>query len=150
MTDRRSSLAQHFAELTDPRIDRSRLHDLLDIVTIAICAVVPRAESWDDTEHFGMVKSGWLETILAPPNGIPSRDTFRRLSERHDPDEFQRASLAGSRCCARRPNGRSLPSTARRCATPSIGLGDGGVASRPRLGGAPPLAGAGRREREIE
>ncbi len=91
--DRELSIAHHFAELTDPRIDRSRLHDLLDIIAIAICAVVAGADSWDDIEDFGNVKQDWLKTFLPLPNGIPSHDTFRRLFERLDPEEFQRGFL---------------------------------------------------------
>jgi len=91
--ERESSLARHFAELTDPRVDRTRLHDLLDIVAIAICAVVAGADSWDDIEDFGKAKHDWLKTFLALPNGIPSHDTVRRLFERLDPDEFQRCFL---------------------------------------------------------
>jgi predicted transposase YbfD/YdcC len=88
--DQDLSIAHHFADLTDPRIDRSRLHELLDIVAIAICAVVAGAESWDDIEDFGKVKHDWLKTFLDLPNGIPSHDTFRRLFERLDPAEFQK------------------------------------------------------------
>ena len=91
--DQESSLAHHFADLTDPRIDRSRLHELLAIVAIAICAVVAGADSWDDIEDFGKAKHAWLKTFLTLPNGIPSHDTFRRLFERLDPDEFQNAFL---------------------------------------------------------
>jgi predicted transposase YbfD/YdcC len=87
------SIAHHFAGLTDPRIDRSRLHELLDIIAIAICAVVAGADSWDDIEDFGNAKITWLGTFLELPNGIPSHDTFRRLFERLDPDEFQRGFL---------------------------------------------------------
>ncbi len=93
MADQKLSLAHHFANLTDPRIDRSRLHELLDIVAIAICAVVAGADSWDDIEDFGNAKLDWLRTFLALPNGIPSHDTFRRLFERLDPDEFQKGFL---------------------------------------------------------
>jgi predicted transposase YbfD/YdcC len=88
--DQDLSIAHHFADLTDPRIDRSRLHELLDIVAIAICAVVAGAESWDDIEDFGKVKHDWLKTFLDLPNGIPSHDTFRRLFERLDPAEFRK------------------------------------------------------------
>jgi predicted transposase YbfD/YdcC len=91
--DQDLSFAHHFAELTDPRIDRSKLHELLDIVAIAICAVTAGAESWDDIEEFGHAKHDWLQTFLALPNGIPSHDTTRRLFERLDPDEFQRCFL---------------------------------------------------------
>ena len=113
--DRELSLAHHFAGLTDPRIDRSRLHELLDIVAIAICAVVAGADSWDDIEDFGKAKHDWLRTFLDLPNGIPCHDTFRRLFERLDPDEFQKGFLgwiealheATERACFRRR--RSTP-----------------------------------------
>jgi predicted transposase YbfD/YdcC len=91
--DQELSIAHHFAGLTDPRIDRSRLHELLDIIAIAICAVVAGADSWDDIEDFGNAKITWLETFLELPNGIPSHDTFRRLFERLDPAEFQKGFL---------------------------------------------------------
>src|SRR3954470_5729670 len=92
--DQELSIAHHFADLTDPRIDRSRLHEPLDIIAIAICAVVAGAESWDDIEDFGNVKQDWLKTFLGLPNGIPSHDTFRRLFERLDPGEFQKGFLS--------------------------------------------------------
>jgi predicted transposase YbfD/YdcC len=93
IADRELSLAHHLADLTDPRIDRSRLHELLDIVAIAICAVVAGADSWDDIEDFGNAKIDWLGTFLELPNGIPWHDTFRRLFERLDPAEFQKGFL---------------------------------------------------------
>lgn len=87
------SFAHHFADLTDPRIDRSRLHELLDIVAVAVCAVVAGAESWNAIEDFGHAKLDWLKGFLDLPNGIPSHDTFRRVFERLDPEEFQKGFL---------------------------------------------------------
>jgi predicted transposase YbfD/YdcC len=91
--ERESSLAHHFSEPTDPRIDRTRLRGLLDLVAIAIYAVVAGADSWDDIEDFGKAKHDWLKTFLDLTNGIPSHDTFRRLFERLDPEEFRRCFL---------------------------------------------------------
>ena len=69
--DQDASLVHHFAGLTDPRIDRTRLHDLLDIVVIALCAVVCGADSWTEVEEFGHAKRDWLARFLALPNGVP-------------------------------------------------------------------------------
>jgi DDE_Tnp_1-associated len=70
------SLRAHFVAVPDPRIDRTKRHQLLDIITIAICAVICGADSWIDVELFGQAKLDWLRTFLALPNGIPSPDTF--------------------------------------------------------------------------
>jgi hypothetical protein len=92
-SDQELSLAYHFADLTDPRIDRTRLHELLDIVAIAICAVVAGADSWDDIEEFARTKHDWFKTFLPLPHGIPSHDTIARVVARLDPDEFPRGFL---------------------------------------------------------
>lgn len=83
------SLLDHFADLADPRVERTRRHHLLDIVVITICAVIAGAESWDDIELFGETKAEWLATFLALPNGIPSHDTFNRVFAALDPVAFR-------------------------------------------------------------
>lgn len=83
------ALTQHFAQLEDPRVERTRLHQLLDIVVIAICAVIAGAESWDDIALFGEAKQEWFATFLDLPNGIPSHDTFNRVFAALDPDQFR-------------------------------------------------------------
>jgi hypothetical protein len=68
------ALLDHFASLDDPRVNRTKLHPLLSIIAIAICAVIGGAESWDDIELFGDTKEVLLSTFLDLPNGIPSHD----------------------------------------------------------------------------
>jgi len=83
-----ATLEAHFGHLTEPRVERTRAHQLLDIVIIAICAVICGADSWVEVEAFGRAKETWLRTFLALPNGIPSHDTFGRVFARLDPQEF--------------------------------------------------------------
>jgi len=83
------SITDHFADLEDPRIDRTRLHKLFDIITIAICAVICGADSWVEIEEFGNAKIDWFGTFLELTNGIPSHDTFGRVFALLDPDQFR-------------------------------------------------------------
>jgi predicted transposase YbfD/YdcC len=82
-------LAACFAGLADPRATRRCDHRLIDILAIAVCAVIACAESWEDIELYGRSKRAWLETFLALPNGIPSHATFRRVFMLIDPDAFE-------------------------------------------------------------
>jgi predicted transposase YbfD/YdcC len=82
-------LAACFVGLDDPRATRRCDHQLIDILVIAVCAVIACAESWEDIELYGRSKQAWLETFLALPNGIPSHDTFRRVFMLIDPDAFE-------------------------------------------------------------
>jgi predicted transposase YbfD/YdcC len=89
-----TSIGAHFASLTEPRADRGQGHLLVEIVTIALCAVLCGADGWVAVETFGRAKAGWLRTFLALPDGIPSHDTFGRVFARLDPGAFQRCFLA--------------------------------------------------------
>lgn len=84
------SIFDHFSELEDPRIERTKRHLLLDIVALSICAVIAGADGWEDIEEFGNQKHEWLKTFLRLPNGIPSHDTINRVFRRLKPEQFQR------------------------------------------------------------
>src|SRR3954471_7899241 len=88
------SLKQHFAGLIDPRGERARLHELLDVVGIALCAVIAGAESWPAVAAYGHAKRDWLARQFRLTNGIPSHDTFRRVFCLLDPQSFQRSFTA--------------------------------------------------------
>jgi predicted transposase YbfD/YdcC len=83
------SLLHHFQDLPDPRVDRTRRHDLLDVVAIALCAVIAGAESWPAVEAFGKAKHDWLKQFLRLQGGIPSHDTFGRVFAALDPEALQ-------------------------------------------------------------
>jgi predicted transposase YbfD/YdcC len=83
------SIEASFSGLEDPRIERNKLHKLLDIIVIAICGVICGADNWVDIEMFGEKKIKWLRQFLELPNGIPSHDTFGRVFGLLDEKQFQ-------------------------------------------------------------
>ena len=89
MTQRpQTNIAEHFGRVKDPRRHRVD-HLLVEIITIAICAVICGADSWVEMEEYGKAKEEWLRTFLILPTGIPSHDTFGRVFGIIDPQEFQ-------------------------------------------------------------
>ncbi len=82
------TIMTHFETLDDPRVERAKQHLLLDIITIALCAVICGADTWVEVEEFGHAKQSWLATFLALPNGIPSHDTFGRVCAALDAAQF--------------------------------------------------------------
>jgi predicted transposase YbfD/YdcC len=77
------SLQMYLRELKDSR--RCPQHLLLDIMVIAVCAVICGANDWQQVVTFGRERQTWLATFLALPNGIPSHDTFERVFARINP-----------------------------------------------------------------
>jgi predicted transposase YbfD/YdcC len=82
-----------FGILIDPRRDQTKEHKLVDILVIALCAVICGAEHFTEMETFGKAKEPWLRTFLELPNGIPSHDTFGRVLSMLDPAQFQACFL---------------------------------------------------------
>jgi hypothetical protein len=87
------SLVEHFSDIKDPRVERTKKHQLTDILVIAILAVIAGAQGWEDIENYGISKQTWLEEFLALPHGIPSDDTFRRVFEFIEPEALNRCFL---------------------------------------------------------
>lgn len=83
------SIRENFESITDPRVERTKLHKLEDILTIAICAVICGADEWVEIELFGKSKKDWLSGFLELPYGIPSHDTFGRVFAMIEPENFR-------------------------------------------------------------
>src|SRR3954454_7605320 len=100
------ALIAEFASIEDPRCEWKVEHRLLDILVIAVCAVLGEAETFEDIALYGHCKEAWLRGFLALPNGIPSHDTFRRVFTLIDPDAFERSFLGWVRTVFR-PDGEA-------------------------------------------
>jgi predicted transposase YbfD/YdcC len=85
-----ASLEACFGDLPDPRVQGRCDHKLVEIILVAVCAVLCGAESWSEVEEFGEAKEAWLQQYLDLPAGIPSHDTFSRVFRLLDAAEFQR------------------------------------------------------------
>ena len=88
----KNAIDDFFSDITEPR-DSNKRHKLIDIITIALCAVICGADTWEDIEEFGHTKREWFERFLELPHGIPAHDTFARVFASIDPMEFQHAFL---------------------------------------------------------
>jgi len=88
-----TDIEAYFGQMVDPRIERRKLHKLLDMIVIAVCAVICGADNWVDIHYFGERKKSWLKQFLALPNGIPSHDTFGRVFSRLNAEQFQACFL---------------------------------------------------------
>lgn len=78
-----------FTQVEDPRLERTKLHRLRDIIILAICGVICGAEGWVEIEEFGKAKEAFFREWLELPNGIPSHDTFGRVFALIDPKQFE-------------------------------------------------------------
>lgn len=101
-------LLRVFDELEDPRVERNKLHGLVDILAITLLAVICGADEWTEIELFGQSKLDWLRTFLRLPHGIPSHDTFGRVFSRLDPQQLERCFQKWMNALARRSGGELI------------------------------------------
>jgi hypothetical protein len=85
---------EHFKDIEDPRIDRKKLHSLIDILVIGISGVICGANNWNEIVTYGKAKEDWLRTFLELKNGIPSHDTFNRVFSLLTPDWLNESSIS--------------------------------------------------------
>jgi predicted transposase YbfD/YdcC len=95
------TITKHFQSLQDPRVERTKLHQLQDILVIAICAIICGANTWPEVETWGKAKKKWLRKFLLLPNGIPSHDTFGRVFARLDPEQFHHGFVSWIRAVSK-------------------------------------------------
>src|SRR5215213_8267142 len=88
------SIRRHFANLRDPRRQHGQRHRLLDVIVIALCAVIAGSDTWQEVETFAQRRRDWLGRFLALDSGVPSHDTFERVFDRLDPLALQRCLLS--------------------------------------------------------
>lgn len=86
-----ATFLKHFNSITDPRIERCKKHELIDILLLAISAVLSGAEGWEDIEDFGHLKLDWLKKYGTFDAGIPKHDTIARVICRLKADEIEHA-----------------------------------------------------------
>ena len=82
----KKSIEEHFGTIPDERVVNRSLHKLVDIIAIAILAILCGADEWVAIETYGKAKEEWLKTFLELPNGIPSHDTFGRIFSQLNPE----------------------------------------------------------------
>lgn len=87
----------YFGDLVDPRMDRTKLHPLENIIFITLCSILSGEDSWEGIALWGENKKHWLSSFLELNAGIPSADTFRRVFEKLDPKEFEACFISWAR-----------------------------------------------------
>ena len=87
------SLISIVEKVDDPRINRTKKHNIVDILMISICAAMCGMTGWEEIQTFGEAWIKWFKKFLILPNGIPSHDTFRRVFERIDPKQLEQVLI---------------------------------------------------------
>ena len=82
---------ESFAVVEDPRIDRTKLHPLMNVLVMSLCGALAGANGWDELAEFAEAHSEWFATLFEMRHGTPSADTFRRVFEVLDPRELELA-----------------------------------------------------------
>lgn len=102
------SLIEVFSQVPDPRVNRTRKHNLIDIIVMTICGLICKSETWTDIADYADANEEWFRQFLELPGGIPSHDTFGRVFSLIDPLEFQKAFYEWTRSMAQITEGEVI------------------------------------------
>ncbi|MCX6050261.1 MAG: ISAs1 family transposase [Chloroflexi bacterium] len=124
----KTTISEHFESLVDPRVERTKLHPLINILSIALCGVLSGADDWVAIEAYGQTKRAFLGTFLDLTNGIPSHDTFARVFALLDPEQFQHCFLKWIQCIESLSAGEVVAIDGKRlCGSQAAGRGKGAI-----------------------
>ena len=88
------NILEHFSHLKDPRRDHTtKLHKLIDIIVIVLCAVLAKSDTWEEIADYADEKQDFFKSFLELPNGIPSHDTINRTFALLDPILWQHSFI---------------------------------------------------------
>jgi len=122
------TIQKHFGSIPEPRLERTRLYPLMEILVIAICAGSCGADSWEDIEDFGLAKEAWLRSMLPLANGIPSHDTFRRVFGLINAEAFQRSFVGWVQAVSTLIGGQVIAVDGKKlCGSQERGIGKGAI-----------------------
>ena len=94
------NLLEHLQQVPDPRLERRRRHDLIDLLVIALCATIGGADNWVEVVQFGRAHHDWFKRFLRLPSGIASHDTFARVFRRLEEQALEAACMQWMRSVA--------------------------------------------------
>jgi len=101
------TIDSYFEKIEDHR-HHNKLHKLIDVIIITICGVIAGADTYEQIENFGKKRKKWLSNFLELPYGIPSHDTFGRIFERMNPNEFQSCFMCWIKSVAEQTKGQVI------------------------------------------
>ena len=112
------TIEAHFGHIEDPRVDYLVIHPFVNIMTIALCAIIAGADTWADVARFGRSKQSWLGEFLNLEKGTPSHDTFSTLFARLHPDQLKTSFISWVETIYQRIGGEVVAVDGKRFAIP--------------------------------
>lgn len=104
-----ANIINHFSVLKDPRIERNKKHELIDIIFLVVSGVLSGAEGWEGLQEFGEEKIDWLQQYVELENGIPFHDCISRVISRLSFQGFQECFVSWVNAVTEKTEGEIIP-----------------------------------------